>query len=63
MNKENQSSVTFVLISIATAVIFLFINLKYSIYYVLPILGTGWLMINHWNLLVRVWKTIPRDVM
>uniref|UniRef100_A0A2S2QMK1 Long-chain-fatty-acid--CoA ligase n=1 Tax=Sipha flava TaxID=143950 RepID=A0A2S2QMK1_9HEMI len=60
-NKENQHSVSLVLISALTAVAFLLINLKYCILYVIPVLGIGWFMINYWNLLIRVWQTLPRD--
>lgn len=60
-NKENQHSVSLVLFSALTAVAFLLINFKYCILYVIPFLGAGWFMVNYWNILVRIWQTLPRD--
>lgn len=63
MNKENQQSVSFILLLAVTAAAFMLINLKYWVLYVVPVLGAAWLMMNYWNLLIRIWQTLPRDAM
>lgn len=58
---ENEHSVSFVLLSTVTAVAFLLISLKCSMLFILPVLGATWFLITHRDLLLRVWKTLPRD--
>lgn len=63
MNKELQHSLPLVLLSAVAAVVFLLADLKHCVLFVIPFLGAGWLTFTNWNLLIRVWQTIPRDAM
>lgn len=63
MNKDNQQSVSFVMLTAFIAVAVMLIILNYCILCIVPVLSALWLIINYWNFLVRVWQTLPRDAM
>jgi len=61
MNKDNQQSVSFALLTAFIAVAVMLIILNYCILCIVPVLSALWLIINYWNFLGRVWQTLPRD--